>query len=224
MKGYGLIILLFLIVIFVCLMSAYYGPNIIELFTAETKKYNKKMIITKDKPFNKNTNKILVNMKSKNVNMSIEITDVVFNDIRGIQNVVIKYTIDICYKNGGHRRIKNKDNDDTHELSAPGDAFISLVEADIVPTQCSAGDMDAKLFVLNRNGNGELKTGSPLDVKVTRFTVENDPKNMSVLINKSDLEGSANSDDLRAICTFLDENKVKHTVCPSKEKAVKKTI
>lgn len=210
MKGYGLIILLFILIIFVCLLSAYYGPNIIEIFTSETKKYNKRMIVTKDKAFNPNTDKIRVNMgRGKNILMSIEITNVVVKNGR----VEIDYTMNDCINS--KKSIMNKNNV-IHKFSTEGDAFVSLVTAKDIPSLCSAEDMGASFYILKENNKGELITTNTTDAKTIRFEIRNGT-------NVSKEERSITAENLQEICKFLTEKSIKHTGCPSKDKAVRKS-
>jgi len=210
MKGYGLIILLFILIIFVCLLSAYYGPNIIEIFTSETQKYNKRMIVTKDKAFNPNTDKIRVNMgRGKNILMSIEITNVVVKNGR----VEIDYTMNDCINS--KKSIMNKSKV-LHKFSTEGDAFVSLVTAKDIPSLCSAEDMGASFYILKENNKGELITTNTTDAKTIRFEIRNGT-------NVSKEERSITAKNLQETCKFLTEKSIKHTGCPSKDKAVRKS-
>lgn len=211
MKGYGLIILLFVLIIFVCLLATYYGPNIIEVFSSETKKYNKRMIVTKDNVFNINTDKIRVNMgRGKNIIMSIEIMNVVVKNGR----VEIDYTMNDCINS--KKSIMNNDGKVLHKFSTEGDAFVSLVTAKDVPSVCSAEDMGASFYILKANNKGEFITTNTTDVKTIRFEIRNGA-------NLSKEERSVSANDLQEICKFLTEKNIKQTGCPSKEKAVRKS-
>jgi len=217
---FGFITLVFLLVIFVCLVYTYYGPNIIEMFTENkpTKsKYNKNMIVTRERKFvsENGRDNIRINIGTqKGLDLSVEIRSVVVEGGK----VGIEYTLNDCNEN--KNPVLNpaetvEERKPIHKLSLDGDAFVSLVESDELPLLCAPKDMSARLYVLKTHPEKKvLDTSSVEMVKTIKFAIRANDK-----VNLTKGGENINAGNLKKVRQYLKKEGVAQTDPPKDETA-----